>query len=278
MKRKRITQIFPWLMPIRKYQRLACFYMGMKFDREHYAATKKEILLPYELFESSCPLYNYKTGFDLVYQENKVFNLKLAAAAIDKLIILPNETFSFWKLVRYADKAIPYKDGLIMINGKLTTAPGGGLCQLSNLLYWMFLHSPLTIVERHGHTIKDFPDPPSDAPIGVDATVSEGWLDLKVKNNTKETLQIQITFDQNCINGRLLINKDCKKSYEVLNGKTIYYRSNDKIFEEVEVISKVISYGSISNSATRLLYKNKCEIGYQLPENISIGEKGFHYE
>ena len=97
----------------------------------------------------------------------------MVAAALDKVIIVPNETFSFWKLVRYADRDIPYKDGLTVVDGKLTTTSGGGLCQMNNLLFWMFLHTPFTVVERYGHGIKDFPELPSDAPMGVDATISE---------------------------------------------------------------------------------------------------------
>ena len=80
-------------------QRLFCFYAGMRLDGNQYAEAKFEILLPYQLFETSCPLYNQETGFDMVYQENKVFNLKLAAATLDRVVIRSNETFFFWKLV-----------------------------------------------------------------------------------------------------------------------------------------------------------------------------------
>ena len=52
------------------------------------------------------------------------------------------------------------------------------------VIFWLFLHAPLTILERHGHDRKDFPEPPSDALLGVDATIYEGWLDLKVRNDT----------------------------------------------------------------------------------------------
>jgi len=194
MTRKRITQIFPWLLPLRRKQQLLFFYTKMKLDKNCYAAKNLDNLLPHQLFETSCPLYNKETGFDMVYQENKVFNLKLAAATLDNLVIRPQETFSFWKLVRYADRYTAYKEGLIVINGKLTTTLGGGMCQMSNLLFWMFIHTPLTILERHGHAVKDFPEPPSDAPLGVDATVLEGWLDLKVRNDTDSTFQNQHRF------------------------------------------------------------------------------------
>ena len=206
----------------------------------------------------------------MVYQENKVFNLKLAAKAINGLVIRPGETFSFWKTVRYADKDTPYKEGLVVSNGTLQTLPGGGLCQMSNLLFWLFLHTPLTIIERHGHRIKDFPDPPSDAVIGVDATISEGWLDLKVQNNTPHTYQIAVTFDEKNINGCVL--SDCAPSYkiQITNGKLLYYRSNDKIFEEVDIIKSHISLAKKTPTSSKVLYRNRCEIGYELPSDIAV--------
>ena len=274
MSRKRLTQIFPWLLPLRIRQRLFCFYTGMRLDGNRYAAAKSEDLFPYQLFETSCPLYNRETGFDMMYQENKIFNLKLAAATLDRVVIRPHETFSFWKLVRYADRDTPYKDGLTVVDGKLTTAPGGGMCQMSNLLFWMFLHAPLTIVERYGHGVKDFPEPPSDAPMGVDATVSEGWLDLKVKNETEASFQISIAFDKEHIIGRLLTDKDVGQSYEVVNGTPLYYRKNNKVFEEVDVNQKTILSTTGKCVSAKLLYRNKCEIGYPLPDGTEIAEKG----
>lgn len=283
MNRKRITQLFPWLMPIRKKQRLFCFYMGMNLDSNHYSSKKSDTLLPYQMFSSSCPMYNKETGFDMVYQENKVHNLKLAAATINHLLIRPHETFSFWKLVRFADRHTPYRDGLVVTDGELKTAPGGGLCQMSNLLFWLFLHTPLTIVERHGHKTKDFPEPPSDAPFGVDATVYEGWLDLKIRNDTDAVFQIVISFDDENISGQILTDSDTWTSFEVYNENPVYYRKGDKVYEEVDVIQRKVvqeydNSKTDSNKAAgseKLLYRNRCEIGYRLPDNIEVNEEEF---
>ena len=119
MTRRRMTQIFPWLLPLRRWQRRFCFYAKMGWDGIPYATCRERQELPYPLFETSCPMYNRETGFDMVYQENKVFNLKLAAATLDHLLIRPGETFSFWRLVRYADRDTPYRDGLAEVDGKL---------------------------------------------------------------------------------------------------------------------------------------------------------------
>ncbi|WP_420794895.1 hypothetical protein [Desulforamulus ruminis] len=40
MKRKRITQLFPFLLPIRRVQRKIIFYTKMHMDRNRYAKTK----------------------------------------------------------------------------------------------------------------------------------------------------------------------------------------------------------------------------------------------
>ncbi|HMM06706.1 MAG TPA: glycopeptide resistance accessory protein VanW [Clostridiales bacterium] len=277
MKRKRLTQIFPWLLPLRVKQKTACFYAAMNLDGNFYAKEQGESLLPHLLFETGCPLYNRETGFDMIYQENKVFNLKLAAATLDRILIKPQETFSFWLLVRDADREIPYKDGLTVIDGELTTAPGGGMCQMSNLLFWAFLHTPLTIVERRGHAVKDFPEPPSDAPIGVDATVSEGWVDLKVKNETAATFQIDLNFDEEQIIARIYTDIDEGHTYEIVNGEPFYYTKNHKIYEEVDVRQRVMDREHGECVAFKRLYRNLCQIGYELPPGTVIikeGEKG----
>lgn len=273
MARKRVTQMFPWLLPIRSWQRQKFFYLGMQLDKNRYATARQEKLFPKVLFRTSSFLYNEKTGFDMVYQEKKVFNLKLAAAALDKLVIKPKETFSFWRAIKNADAETSYEDGLTVIDGKLTTSQGGGLCQLSNLLFFLFLHSPLTIVERHGHGTKEFPDPVSDGTVGMDATISEGWKDLKVRNDTNTSFQISITFDLECIYGALLTDNDYPMTYEVTNGKPTYYRKDGDVYEEVDIFQNVISTNSDDWSSSRFLYRNCCRIGYPLPENTKIEER-----
>ena len=274
MTRRRMTQIFPWLLPQRRWQRRFCFYAKMGWDGIPYATCRERQELPYPLFETSCPMYNRETGFDMVYQENKVFNLKLAAATLDHLLIRPGETFSFWRLVRYADRDTPYRDGLAEVDGKLTVQKGGGLCQLSNLLCWMFLHTPLTLTERHGHQVKDFPEPPSDAPLGVDATVAEGWLDLRVRNDTEVTFQIAISFDQAHITGRVYTARDLGLTYEAINENLVYYRQNGRVYEGVDVVQRAIDTSSGICVSTRRMYRNQCEIGYQLPAGTAVQEKG----
>lgn len=94
MGRIRLTQIFPCLLPLRKKQKIFCYYIGMRLDHNRYSETRSDTMLANPLFCADWPLYNYETGYELIYQENKAYNCSLAARVLDKVIIAPGETFS----------------------------------------------------------------------------------------------------------------------------------------------------------------------------------------
>jgi len=267
MRRKRLTELLPWLLPLRRWQRKTFFYIKQYFDKASYSFHLYESTLPYTVFETSMTLINPDTGQDIIYQENKVHNLKLAARTLNHLVIYPGEAFSFWRLVRHADKHIPYKDGLVVENGQLKTEAGGGLCMMSNLLYWMFLHSELTVIERKGHAKKEFPDPGTQV-IGVDATVSEGWIDLQVKNETTQAYQIILDFDNQSLHGRVLANSLPDYQIAIVNGPIRYIKSEPDVIEEAPVIRHYTDKNTNQIVKEKLLYTNRCIIGYPLPQEL----------
>ena len=273
MSRKRLTQIFPFLLPLRKWQRKKFFYFKMRLDGYRYAQKKSEKTLPNLVFETSIPMLNGNSGFDMKYQFNKVYNLKLAAKTIDKIIIEPEETFSFWQLVRRADRYQKYKDGLNVINGKTVASYGGGLCMLSDMLFWMFLHTSLTVIERHGHAALSFPSTTENFPKGTDATVNEGWLDLKVCNKTENTFQIEVDFDDNTMYGRILAKNVVNIEYSVFNSSVTYRKLDEKIYQ-IASVCIIETDRNFGRKTERKLYVNRCQIGYQLPDNIKIMEGG----
>lgn len=273
MARKRLTQLFPFLLPLRKWQRKLFFYWKMRLDSNRYAAQIADTLLLHEVFRTDSLLLNANSGYDMQYQHNKVFNLQLAAKTVNHLVIKPGETFSFWMRARDADKNEPYKDGLVLVDGKIIGAYGGGLCQISSMLFWMFLHTPLTIVERHGHAVESFPSTTEDLPSGTDATVTEGWLDLKVKNETNHPFQIEITFADGYMIGRILSDAELPCDYTVYNGSVVYHRENGRIFQKSSVERRTTDKrtGAVEDAH---LYETTTEIGYALPDNVTIMDKG----
>jgi vancomycin resistance protein VanW len=243
----------------------------MFFDKNRYARTKLPSPLPVCVYDARTCLINQNTGFDMKYQENKVFNLRLAAEPINGIVIRPQESFSFWQLVKKVRRAA-FKEGLSAEYGKLVTVKGGGLCHLSNFLFWMFLHTPLTIQERHPHHTKDFPSPDKSEPDGVDATVSEGWLDLKVRNQTALTLQISLNFDGPFMYGRILANGAVPYRYKIFNRDKMFFKEAGKVFEQVSVCRQSIDPQSGRIHSENQLYTDVFEIGYTLPDETELQE------
>lgn len=268
--KKLIKKMFPWLVRLKDQQRVKAFYKKMESDGNTYSKTLLEEDFKNVLFEDKFFMINENTGMDIIYQENKVFNLKLVGKTINNIVIQPGEVFSFWQLARYANKDEDYKDGLVVVDGVLTTAPAGGLCHISNLLCWIFLHSPLTFIERTGHRSREFPNPP-DMLTGIDATIMEGITDLKVKNNTNEIFQIQIDFDDEYMIGRILSKDKIQKTYKIKNQNLKYYEVDGEVYEEIDIVREIYDLaGNLIDSVT--LYRNKCHIGYDLPKNIIKNE------
>ena len=271
MGRKRLTQIFPFLIPMRIWQRNLFYQIGMNLDNNKYSKTFGD-LLPYEIAKEKTLMINEESGHDIIYQKNKVGNLKITSMTMNKILIYPNETFSFCYLSKNSKKYGKYKEGLVLIDGKIVPRVGGGICHLSNLLYYTFLHTPLTIVERHGHKIKSFPNPDKDSLDGVDATISSGWLDLKVKNETNNIYQIDISFDENYMYGKILSDKESTIDYKIVNGNLNYIKENNKIYECVEVIRIEIDKKTKKEIKKEKLYDEKVLIKYELPSDVKVEE------
>lgn len=270
MNKQDIIKRFPILKKIRKKQKVLFFYLKMYLDKNKYCKKILNEKLQFSMEEFKDRMINPQTGFPIEYQYNKVFNLKLASKKINNLLIRPNETFSFYMSLKDADKKEKYKKGLSLVDGKIEFVEGGGLCQLSNLLFQIFLNSPLTIVERHTHEIKDFPDNIPDSLKGIDATIAQGYLDLKVKNETDKTYQLSIRFDDEYIYGRLLTENELEYTYKIINKNLKYIKQGNKIYEEVDVYRQEIK--DLKVIKEEKLYTNKTRIEYKLPEDIKILE------
>lgn len=132
---------------------------------------------------------------------------------------------------------------------------------------------PMTVIERHGHATLSFPSTTEDLPCGVDATISEGWLDLKVRNNTDNFFQIEISFDDNSIYGRILSQRHVNINYLIFNSSVSYSKRDEKIYQIVSVCRSEIDKKTGKQNEQEL-YVNQCEITYELPGSIKVEERG----
>jgi vancomycin resistance protein VanW len=152
---------------------------------------------------------------EMYLQHNKVTNLRLAIASIDGVVIRPGETFSIWRLVGRPTARRGFLEGLVLHNGRIEKGIGGGLCQLGNLLYWMALHSPLTVVERYRHGFDVFPDINRTIPFACGATLAYNYIDLQLRNDTEHTFQLNLWLDDEYLNGKILSSRPSEFEYHI---------------------------------------------------------------
>ena len=190
-------------------------YMWWIFSNTKFADKYTKDDLSYIYFTHKTPLLRQLKDVDMYLQYNKIDNLKIAISKINKVIINPNETFSYWKLIGKPTYKKGYKDGMILFYGKVGTGLGGGLCQLSNLIYWMTLHTPLTIVERYRHSYDVFPDSNRTQPFGSGATCFYNYRDLIIKNNTSNTYELILKITDEDLIGEWRVNNIPEFSYKV---------------------------------------------------------------
>ena len=62
-----------------------------------------------------------------------------------------------------------------------------------------------------------------------------------------------------------------------MNHNLMYYKENGSVFEAVDVVRQLINENGFLVSETTL-YQNTCEIGYRLPDDINVFEKGKPHE
>lgn len=184
---------------------------GFCFARERCATR-----LPYCQFAHATPLLRKLRGVDMQYQYHKIVNLKLAAARLDGLLLRPGETFSFWRLVGKPTRRKGYLEGMVLFLGRVGTDIGGGLCQLTNLIFWMTLHTPLTVTERYRHSHDVFPDSSRTQPFGSGATCAYPHRDLMIRNDTDQVFQLCLRVGEENLEGEWRTERPAERRYEIV--------------------------------------------------------------
>ena len=191
-------------------------YLLWYSGRIKFAGKRSDDRLPYECFSHRTPLFRELKDVDDQYQINKVTNLKLAVNRMNGLTLKPGETFSYWKLIGKPSSRKGYLPGMILYCGTYHMGVGGGLCQLSNLLYWITLHTPLTVVERYRHSYDVFPDSNRTQPFGSGATCYYPYRDLMIKNDTDQEFQLLVRVGETQLEGCWRTQKPIPYQYKII--------------------------------------------------------------
>lgn len=236
------------------------FYYGQKRkqfwrqNRNLFASEINKTDLEYPIFNHESILMRKLKDVDMWYQTNKVINLKIAIKELDGIVLHPGQTMSYWKQIGKPTKRKGYVPGMVLKDGTFEAGIGGGLCQLSNLIFWMTLHTPLTVVERHRHGYDVFPDSNRTQPFGSGATCFYPYGDLMIKNETNMTFQLRLEVTKTHLKGEWRANHPLKGHYEIVERNhemkpeywggygrynelyQLYFDEHDQLMSEIMVV------------------------------------------
>lgn len=179
-------------------------------------ARRKEAPLPCVIYRHNSLIRRQLGNVDMQLQENKAVNLRLAAPQVSGIVIRPGEIFSFWSLVGNATEKRGFREGLTISNGGASHGVGGGMCQFTNLIHWMILHTPMTIIEHHHHDGMDlFPDFNRQIPFGTGTSIVYNYLDYRFQNTTDQTFQLITWTDEKYLCGELRSDRPLPVKYHI---------------------------------------------------------------
>lgn len=162
------------------------------------------------MIRQDAPMVNFSSQLQMsqpirpnAYSDNKIHNLQLAIAYIKQLEIAPKAIFSFWELIPQPNQQNGFRKGRNLIGNRLAADYGGGLCQLSGILYHLALTAGLDIIERFPHSKDIYTEATRYTPLGSDAAVVYGHKDLRIRNSLDQAISFDFELHPNKIIAQL---------------------------------------------------------------------------
>jgi vancomycin resistance protein YoaR len=121
-------------------------------------------------------LSSYDTDFTH-HAGPRAINIATAARYLNGTVVAPGEVFSFNKTVGARTVQRGFTFAPVIVADELEPGVGGGVCQVASTLHAAAVFGGFDVVQRRSHS-----RPSGYTPLGLDATVIDGELDLKLKN------------------------------------------------------------------------------------------------
>lgn len=253
-------------------QRQSFRWLRWHFGPERFSVTKKDELFPNKVYRHQSKLRRLHSDDpqEAVWQDNKVHNHSLAIPYLDHILIRPGETFSFWRLVGRPSAKRGFHEGMELHMGRARGGIGGGLCQMSNLIHWLALHTPLTVTKRANHSFDPFPDQGRVIPYGTGAALFYNYIDLWLENRTDITFQFRIWMTDKLLNGEFRADQRIPHRYHVYEKNGGFTKSGDTWFRHNEIWRDTVSKGQNAEvMSSEKLYANHVKVLYEPKINSS---------
>ena len=143
-------------------------------------------------------VHEFSTSFN-ARDVNRSSNIRLASSRFDGLVLMPGERLSFNEIVGRRSVAAGFKLAGVYKNGRHDTGIGGGICQVSTTLYNAALFANLKVLKRLNHSM-----PVPYVPVGRDATVDYGNIDLLIENSHQTPIAVESEYKPGRLTFRIL--------------------------------------------------------------------------
>ena len=265
----RLSQRHPALYPLAVRVHRARRRVSWLTSGTTWATERRATPLPARVKRHRSLLLRTLGDSEMWLQHNKIVNLRLASARVDGLLIRPGETFSFNRVVGNCTRRKGYVEGMRLSNGTAQPGVGGGICQLANLLHWMFLHSPLTVVERSEHSFDPFPDNGRVLPWGVGCSIVYNYVDLVVRNDTALTFQLLVGVGERNLEGELRAGTLPAHAYSVFARDEQFLHHEGRHYRRNEIWRKVVDRRT-GDAVGEDLVKSNCALVTYLPTGVPV--------
>ena len=130
--------------------------------------------------------------FTAPYPSNKGSekNAKKAADYLNGAVVPPGEEFSYNRRIGERTKERGFVEAPVIYGSKMVPGLGGGICEISSMLYNLCLQSGLSVLERSPHSLLV-----PYVPGGLDAAVSWGSIDFRFENSYEVPVVLLAGYD-----------------------------------------------------------------------------------
>jgi vancomycin resistance protein VanW len=209
----------------------------------------------------SSPLQRSCSGPHALTGIGKEKNIALGCAAIDRLVVGPGEVFSFCRSVGPTTRKRGFVPGYEMHDLELTTSPGGGLCQLANMIFALMICSDASIVERHRHSFDLFPDVERTVPFGFGATVFYNHVDLQLENRLDQPLLLRVWIADRMLHGEARVARCPGWRMRVEESGHRFFRQPDGVWRENQLWTRKIMLTG-TEQAPEPLFATRAKVMY----------------
>lgn len=233
-------------------------------SNQTFSSTKQTTPLPFRLYRHNSLIRRKLGNVDLNLQNNKAINLALAAPHVNHILIRPNEMFSFWNLVGHCTAEKGYKEGLTIKSGSTSSDIGGGMCQFTNLIHWLILHTDLEIIEHHHHDGIDlFPDYGRQIPFGTGTSIFYNYLDYRFVNNTQHTYQLNVHVSDEYLHGEIRADHIINHRYHIEVENEHFTQENGIIYRNGRIMRTKIDKSTGLVLQKELIKTNHAKVMYE---------------